>query len=140
MVLAFKHQFVHKIWSGQKIHSIREDKKNRWHPGQKIHMATGVRTNNYTCFSDSNICTGTQRIFMTYFSGKMIEISIDEHYLSHSEIDQLVKNDGFDSYDDFFNYFYPMIMAHKDEYFSGKIIHWTDFRYKSNPAYLESIK
>lgn len=49
MILSFKEQFIPKILDGTKIHTIREDKKNRWEAGKKIHFATGVRTKNYKC-------------------------------------------------------------------------------------------
>ena len=47
----------------------------------------------------------------------------------YSERLAFAQNDGFDTWEDFFNYFYPRIKAHRDEYYSGKIIHWTDLRY-----------
>lgn len=130
MVLGFKHQFVYKIWKGEKIHTIREDKPNRWKTGVKIHMATGVRTKNYTCFDDSKTCTGLQRITLKGTSGNDMEITINKRIItSDEEIMKLVKNDGFDSYDDFFSYFFPLLKKCKNHKFSGFIIHWTDFRY-----------
>jgi len=53
MVLAFKKRFVEPIKKGVKIHTIREDKTNRWKSGMKVHAATGVRTKNYNCFFES---------------------------------------------------------------------------------------
>lgn len=48
MILGFKPQFVQPIIDRTKIHTIREDKHNRWVPGKVIHMATGVRTKSYS--------------------------------------------------------------------------------------------
>ena len=45
----------------------------------------------------------------------------------------LPTNDGFDDYDDFRNYFSDAIeengKATGNYWFSGKILHWTDFKY-----------
>ena len=46
---------------------------------------------------------------------------IDNIVLTNKQIEQLAKNDGFDSVQDFFNWF--------NEDFNGRIIHWTDFKY-----------
>lgn len=126
MILPFKPQFQEPIITGTKIHTIRIDAHQRWYKGRVIQMATGVRTKNYNCFKEA-ICTGTQRIFMTYAYNDIIEISIDDKYIYDRE--SLAKADGFESYKEFFDWFYPLIMKNKDQCFSGRIIHWTDFRY-----------
>jgi hypothetical protein len=41
MILTFKERFVPLILSGTKIHTIREDKYNRWKVGMKIHFWCG---------------------------------------------------------------------------------------------------
>lgn len=61
MVIGFKEQFVQKILSGEKFHTIRRDKNNRWKKGMIMHMATGMRTKKYKQFAQ-RVCTGTQRI------------------------------------------------------------------------------
>lgn len=48
-------------------------------------------------------------------------VIIDEKPLMRGEIEQLSQNDGFDTVDEFFEYF--------NEDFTGKLIHWTDFKY-----------
>ena len=131
MIIGFKKQFVTKICVGIKIHTIREDSHGRWKDGRLIHFATGVRTKNYNCFK-KGICYNVQDIKILHFNGKQYtkNVFIDgkikyverEHVNSGNEfIEQLAKNDGFDSVDDFFRWF------NKD--FEGKIIQWTDFRY-----------
>ena len=109
--------FEDKIKQGVKIHTIRWDAKNRWKKGRKIHFATGVRSSRYNCFIEGD-CTGTQEIVIR---DRMIWI--DDCEVDYDEFINLVKNDGFDSKDDFWWWF--------DQYspFLGKIIHWTDFRY-----------
>lgn len=135
MILSFKTKFPwgaptnfeQKILDGTKIHTIREG--GRWKPGHKIHMANGVRTKNYRCFDDSKICKSTQSIVIIN-KPYLRSIEVDNKSLYwhslHGEyhlasIELLVRNDGFDSVDDFFRWF--------DTNFEGTIIHWTDFKY-----------
>lgn len=119
MVLSFKEQFKEPIIEGNKIHSIREDKTNRWKAGNKIHFATGVRTKNYNCFKEG-VCIRTQKIEFSH-KHRMPYVSIDNKILSSYEAEDLAKKDGFDTLEDFFKWF------GKD--FKGKIIHWTGFIY-----------
>ena len=112
-----------------KIHTIREDLKNRWQPGKIIHFEqwTG-KPYNSKCYHFAPLipCVSTQEIEIDYKgfkqNGNMIPvIKIDGKYLERSENLKLAQNDGFNSVQDFFRWF------NKD--FSGKIIHWTDSRY-----------
>ena len=132
MILGFKPQFKEPILNGTKIHTIREDKNNRWHFGKLIQFATGVRTKNYHCFKEG-VCFGTQRIEIKHQAG-FVEVFIDGvHFgeIYHHGLDDiyeytvdlinLAKNDGFENIEDFFKWF------NKD--FKGKIIHWTKFKY-----------
>lgn len=129
MILSFKQQFKEKILSGSKKHTLREDSKKRWKPGRTIHFATGVRTKKYNMFLGSQ-CTGIQKVFMTYAYNDLIEISVDgKELFSHSERLQFAKNDGFDTWEDFFNWFYPLIKKSPNECLSLRLIHWTDLRY-----------
>ena len=130
MILGFKKQFVSKILSGEKIHTIREDKHNRWETGKKIHFATGMRTKNYNCFK-IGICKSVQKIEITYKGNKIfVEIEGNPPYIwiqylkekyTHPNILKLAKNDGFDNIDDFFKWF--------DKDFTGKLIHFTNKKY-----------
>ena len=123
MILGFKERFVQPIMAGRKKHTIREDKHNRWRSGKQIHFATGVRTKNYNNFK-TGTCRSIQKIKIEYigtFSYLDAEVKVDGKILSNEEINILAKNDGFESIEDFFEWF------NKD--FKGKIIHWTDFKY-----------
>lgn len=129
MLLGFKKQFVPKILSGTKIHTLREDKGNRWRSGKRIHFATGIRTKKYKEFHRLE-CISTQRVFMTYKFNDVIEITIDDKYIfGFSERMKFAKNDGFDSWDDFFDWFYPLIQKAPDQKLTLKLIHWTEFKY-----------
>lgn len=132
MILSFKQKFPwgsptnfkEKILANIKIHSIREDKKNRWTVGRLIHMAYGVRTKLYNCFRDTEYCRSTQEIEIQhkdFIDAHAVSVLVDNVLLSREEFETLAKNDGFDSVEDFLKWF--------SSDFSGKIIHWTDLRY-----------
>lgn len=114
MILSFKPQFVDKILTGEKIHTIR-DNPERWTIGKKIHFATGVRTKNYNCFMMGE-CIGLQSIKI-----KFPYVHISERKLTPKEVVLLARNDGFNSIVDFWGWF--------NQEFNGIIIHWTDFLY-----------
>ncbi|TGK45552.1 ASCH domain-containing protein [Leptospira bouyouniensis] len=118
MILGFNKQFVSKILSGEKIHTIRRDDKDRWKPGKIIHFSTGVRTKNYNQFAIGR-CTYTleiiinpakERVFISKGSGLV--------YRGQGVL-AFAKNDGFDSLDDFWKWF--------NQPFEGKLIHWDLF-------------
>lgn len=132
MILAFKKQFVPKIIDRTKIHTIREDKKNRWKIGMKVHMSTGVRTSNYNCFAESEVYKiDTIRFKWFVISpfgielGKGVNVYINDKDVTNRKdiIDRLVKNDGFASRKEFFEWF--------NTDFSGKIIHWKNLQIKN---------
>ena len=119
MILAFKKQFVSPIQLGTKIHTIREDKPDRWQAGKVIHMATGIRSQNYNCFATAN-CISTQQIVIKYH-GLQWTVHVDGRQLSVAEMTLLAKFDGFATIADFAAWF--------NEDLTGKIIHWTKFKY-----------
>ena len=143
MILSYKKQFPwkkptdfkKKILFGIKIHTIREDPHGRWKAEKHIHHAHGVRTKNYDCFLENN-CVSVQSIKIEYFflerrsSKNQARVFIDGELFYQIDNDyqgglpkmkRLAKNDGFNSVDDFFEWF--------DSDFQGRIIHWSDFRY-----------
>lgn len=122
MVLGFNKRFPDKIMNETKIHTIREDKTNRWQQGVKIHFATGVRTKNYNCF-DEGVCASTQSIEIIRMSDYLNEtvVKIDGRVLDQTEVQQLAWNDGFENLAEFWLWF--------SDSFKGKIIHWTDYKY-----------
>ena len=143
MILSFKPQFEPLIMSGKKIHSIREDKHNRWKAGRLIHCATGVRTKNYNCFLQQ-YCISTQKIELQMDGKKKwLRVRIynrdlpDRTGKSYKEslfyppfnkdrfLTMLAKNDGLTVHQ-FFDWFLP---NQKRYVFIGKIIHWTDKTY-----------
>lgn len=117
-----------------KIHTIREDKSNRWKIGNKIHFVINNRTKNRLQFAPVLTVKAIQEIIIKHNKG-IIDVWIDGTMyevitFNNKPVDwppliqELAVNDGFDSVEDFFKWF--------DKDFKGKIIHWTDFIYSSS--------
>jgi hypothetical protein len=105
-----------------KIHTIREDKNNRWKAGMIIHAYYNVRQKNMLQFAPDFKCNGIQEIEIKYYlPGQIPFVYVDGKMLSFNQVNKLVVNDGFFNARYFFEFFT------KD--FKGKIIHFTDFRY-----------
>lgn len=107
-----------------KLHSIREDKSNRWKAGNDIHFVINNRTPERFQFAPVVKCISVQKIEIKHvdddgFPWANPVVYIDGKWFTEVEI--LAKNDGFESVDQFFAWF------NKD--FTGKIIHWTDLKY-----------
>lgn len=115
------------IKSGVKIHTLREDPKDKWFADKKIHHCTGVRTKKYRCFLQ-NVCKSIQGIVIyneaTLFAP--IQVIVNDRELSLQEINVLAVNDGFNSTKEFIKWFFKKKGRKK---WVGKIIHWTDKRY-----------
>lgn len=112
------------ILKGIKLHTIREDRTNRWKVGNKIHHSLHVRQKNYECFL-LNKCEGVQMILLV-MKGKTLHITIDRRRLKYSEIMLLAKNDGFKDLADLMEWF---MRDEERTMWAGKIIHWTDLKY-----------
>ena len=113
-----------------KLHTIREDKSDRWRAGVMIGFFINARKKNMFRFAPRIPVVSTQRILMSYAYGNIIEISINGREINDFKVKELIAiNDGFDSWDDFVDYFIPIIEKSEDGFFTGKIIHWTDLKY-----------
>ena len=113
-----------------KLHTIREDKSNRWRAGVMIGFFINARQKSMFRFAPRIPVVSTQRILMSYAYGNIIEISINGREINDFKVKELIAiNDGFDSWDDFVDYFIPIIEKSEDGFFTGKIIHWTDLKY-----------
>lgn len=121
MVLGFKTQFVEKILNGLKIHTIRVDKNKRWQKGKKINFAIGVRTKRYSQFKEG-VCKFNQAVELRPDTREIyLGLNGRMNLLDKKHNEMFAKNDGFDTEDDFWNWF--------NEPFFGTVIHWTDFVY-----------
>lgn len=134
MILSFKKQFIEPILSGSKIHTIREDKNNRWKSGRSIQFADGVRTKLYNEFK-TGTCISTQNIEFKWtkqntglvsenWAVKVFIDGRDVYYDDFPTIHNLAVNDGFKDVKEFFEW-----EAWNKKNFKGKIIHWTDLKY-----------
>jgi hypothetical protein len=123
----------HNRLTNPKIHTIREDKKERWQIGTKIDFFINVRQKNMFRFATRVSVVSTQKFqikyhintFLVYIDEKLFffgnrDFTINEHE-NHTGMLELAQNDGFDTIEDFCAYF--------NEDFTGKLIHWTDKRY-----------
>lgn len=120
-----------------KIHTLRHDPHNRWHPGRDIHFTINNRTKNSFRFAPVVKCTAVQYLDIekddgitnVYISNR--EDRADQRVIYYQSEDansalfigemmmlELAQNDGFDSIDHFFRYF--------NESCQLKLIHWTD--------------
>jgi hypothetical protein len=125
------YNFVAKDKLSPKLHTIREDKNDRWKAGTKIDFFINCRQPNMFRFAPVLPVVSVQKIEIVYYStretiikdlpSKRAVIIDDKKRLSDKEIQALAQNDGFDSLDDFFAYF--------ENGFTGKLIHWTDLKY-----------
>lgn len=116
------------VFKIKKIHTIREDKNNRFKPGTKLQLVIfPYQKGKRLQFAPTIVCTSTQQIIIKYFyNGKTEQfdlptVLIDCKEIKGKQLLALANNDGFDTVEDFFAYF-------KTD-FTGKIIHWTNFKY-----------
>ncbi|WP_317899443.1 hypothetical protein [Aurantibacillus circumpalustris] len=117
MVIGFNKKFVEPILKGVKVHTIREDKNNRWKAGMLMHMATGVRTKQYKEFAKTLCeCTCGIEIEPQAKTVQLIHSIKESEFLGDNGIKTLAKNDGFNSVEDFWKWF--------NKPFVGKLIYW----------------
>lgn len=139
MIITYsKPVFKHMILTDQKIHTIREDKHNRWKSGMTMHhwLFNPRNTNRKDGllphqFYESNLILKEQisiqrvdsdicpsEMLVTLKQGKINRI------LDLDEVALLAKNDGL-SIDQFRLWFVPP----DNPIFNGWILHWTNMNY-----------
>lgn len=115
-----------------KRHSMREDIHNKWKPGVIIDFFTGVRTKQAYRFAPRVLVNSIQtvefertewttRLCYELEDGRIFQVRVDGRLLTRSKIKQLAINDGFETVEDFFEWFKAG--------WKGKIIHWTNLKY-----------
>lgn len=109
-----------------KLHTIRRG--HRWKRGMKIHMAINNRTANRFQFAPVIQCVSVQDIEIKHTgyapNYPLVMVHNGKHLmnpLGYDEIYRLAINDGFETIDQFFEYF--------NEDFEGQIVHWTKLKY-----------
>jgi hypothetical protein len=113
-----------------KLHTLRDDLKDRWQRDKLIHFFINNQKPNMFQFAPVLPVIRVQSVYMSYRYNDIIDISINGNQLhNNDDIMNFVHNDGFDTWEDFFNYFYPKIEATPDNWYTPKLIHWTGLKY-----------
>ena len=137
--------FIEKIGDNIKIHTLREDKNDRWKQGRLIQFSTGVRTKKYKQHYEK-VCTGIQNVHITLPFTKIIPFAADMNIYINGELlnplenHSFILNDGFTNELDFMRWFFyekkknrgKITWKQKTDTWRGKIIHWTQLRYQTN--------
>jgi hypothetical protein len=134
MVINVEERFIEPIINGTAIHFIKTDSAARWGLGASIQFSTGKQTKEYKKFKDAE-CNGVQDIQFIWKKlnkamaneSDLVMVFIDGVNVTNSTkiIDDLIQNGGFTDRVDFFTY-----KKWNKKSFIGKIIHWTNFRYR----------
>ncbi|WP_420582060.1 hypothetical protein [Reichenbachiella sp.] len=112
----------------EKTHTIREDPKNRWKVGSKIHFLIGNQTPKRFQFAPVLEVKAIQEIYIRYHWG--LHLKVNGKDLTSSKQELLARQDGFENLDHMLDWFFPgRNNEDYDKTFTGKIIHWTDFKY-----------
>jgi hypothetical protein len=133
MLLTFSRlQFKDRIKAGIKVHTIREDKHNRWKVGNKIHFWLGHPRNTRGKTKPHQFgigeCSRVETIRMDFavledWQPDIVYIGDDVVLRSKDELNALAENDGFDDWIQMKNWF-----DNPDQQFFGKIIFWKDLK------------
>ena len=130
--------FIEKISSGIKKHTLREDVHGRWREGRVIQFATGVRTKQYKEHFQKP-CTWVQSVKLVLPQSEYppyiadLNIFIDGVLLNPLRNQEFSRNDGFTAELDFLKWFF--FEKKNGEWkqvrtsWSGRMIHWTDINY-----------
>ena len=121
--IKYQDKFKQKILDGTKIHTIRTNKEDKLQEDFQFYHTT---TNGSTFGRDT--IKSIQEIYMTH-NGRILQMSIDDKYIYHQEMMDLLWNDGFSNYKEFHDFFYPKIQKTKFKTYVAKLVHWTDKKY-----------
>lgn len=129
MILSFsKQQFLERIITRSKKHTIREDNANRWKVGCIIHFWRGSPRNVKNMpyhFGIANVVDVKRIVIENNDLGKRVIIqgyNVSKNRwkeLTREQIHELAVNDGFDNTDEFWQFF--------DKDMTGKLIYWDNF-------------
>lgn len=117
-----KYNFTNKILEGSKKHTIRKYRKNwTFKKGDRlVHYAMQRSPKGYKIIE--NTCLYVADIFIDISSKrKLLKIIINKKRLYGYDLLQLAKNDGFNCFSDFKNYFKKSGLP-----FRGQIVGWVE--------------
>lgn len=132
MILSFSSdQFKDKILNGEKVHTIRTDRSERWKKGQKIHFWRGNPRNTKAKpkphqFHEGSCCS-VQKIEIDFIDeGYLpIKVVVDNNLLTPDQVNLLAIRDGFNDLAEMVNWFKDVA----PNGFKGRLIHWTKLKY-----------
>lgn len=112
---SFKERFVQPIFNRTKRQTIRGKRKHRAKPGDTLYLYFGMRT-KYCKKLGEEICTDVKDIIIlvtgVFIDGELLE--------SDHEYEDLAKADGFDDWNDMWNFW----KQNNSIPFNGDIIYW----------------
>ena len=132
---SYQRRYIQKFgksWDGHsfneflepKFHTIRRDIDNEWAAGMDIDLVVNINTPEEFQFAPTLRCQSVQRIQIDYsrlLNPHGPSMFIDYQLVDNQTLVKMVRNDGFPTVFDFFNYF--------DEEFNGSLVHWTPLSY-----------
>lgn len=133
MELFFRNCFIDKIKNGRKIHTVR--KSTLIKPGNQIEFKVG--TPNHKKHFGSGVCTYVEPVVFNCVNGDLQIVAGKKLDL----VDQytFAINDGFDSFEDLKNYFFPNHQKHTTFAFDLVLIGWNhNYYYDCGPNSLHS--
>lgn len=119
MILTFSKidDFPTLILNGTKIHTIREDKHNRWKVGNTIQFWWGNPRNTNAKVAPHQFANGiVTEIVPVRIYPHTNTICVGSEQLHPTEVDFFARNDGFDNWEQMKEFF--------PEDFVGKLIFW----------------
>ncbi|MBK6742478.1 MAG: hypothetical protein IPG66_05665 [Hydrogenophilales bacterium] len=122
----FKERFAPAIQSGAKCQTIRARGKRRPPKvGEALQLYQGLRTKEAKKLLGKVACTSVEAISISPRTG-VVQMIRGNYWdvLDADEIEALAKADGFNSADDFFDFF---LCQYGSNTVSGYLIKWTSF-------------
>ncbi|MEM6837665.1 MAG: hypothetical protein AAF609_12515 [Cyanobacteria bacterium P01_C01_bin.120] len=115
----FQPQFAEAISTWQKRQTIRAlGKRRHARIGDALQLYTGQRTKECRkLLALDPPCTAVLPISIG-LNGRMVEVFIDDVYVAQDQLEQLAKDDGFNSVDEFIYFFESRLP------FEGVIVKW----------------
>lgn len=128
----FQSRFADAVQFGSKRQTIRAlGKRRHATPGQPIQLYTGMM--HKTCrklITPDPVCTAVQRVRIEKFPAKskhdrdFFQLYLDGEVMFKHEVREMAFQDGFDSPEDFFQFFDQTYFKKNDMPFEGVLIRW----------------
>lgn len=111
---SFKKRFEEPIRMGEKVHTLRNDRKRHARPGEFVQLYVGIRTRSCRKIMDPDpICIAVRTVEITFTGSGIGAVTVDG---MPEDIASFAGSDGFDSPDDMFRFW-------RQEH--GEINRWT---------------